>query len=329
MLLTGQPDGMSKNGSFQFFEGPEKKVELHVKPAFPSLRAMGEERWRRVVAKAQAFVISVISNAVCDAYLLSESSLFVYDDRIVMITCGRTTLVNAVEEMLSFIPVQELLFLFYERKNAHFPEYQPSNFYDDLHVLRGYMPGRAFRFGDEDDHHIYVFHLQNNHDPIPRDMTLEILMHGIDERAKEIFCSGSGRSLEAIEEKTLIREIFPGFTVDDHLFEPAGYSLNAIHGAEYYTVHVTPQDLGSYVSFETNHCVRSDLDATVRTVLDIFKPSSCDILFFQPHGGTGTIRCEYQLRKEVFQRLECGYEARFYHYFRPPRGVQSAEELEL
>ena len=38
----------------------------------------------------------------------------------------------------------------------------------------------------------------------------------------------------------------------DVLFEPCGYSLNAMKGDTYYTMHVTPEEDFSYASFETN-----------------------------------------------------------------------------
>ena len=60
-----------------FFEGSEKKVEVVVGPEAPNLRFLGRDYWSRIVAEANAAIISVISNEVCDAYLLSESSLFV------------------------------------------------------------------------------------------------------------------------------------------------------------------------------------------------------------------------------------------------------------
>ncbi len=323
---------MAQNATIRFFEGPEKKVELVVAQGGPSLRDLGEQNWRRVVERARAFVLSTISNTFCDAYLLSESSLFVYDERAILITCGRTTLVDAVEELLRIVPPDTIHLLIYERKNEHFPEYQPSNFYEDVRRLKELMPGRAYRFGDEDDHHIHLFHLEKDGLPAPPadDMTLEILMHGIHADSGSLFCSGPNRSLEAIHESTRVRSILPGFEIDDHLFEPEGYSLNAIRGPEYYTIHVTPQEIGSYVSFETNHRFGGDLDDTVRAVLEIFRPKSCDILFFRPAAAPPQpIRCDYQLRTEVVQPLDCGYEVRFSHFFKPPRGPQSAEELAL
>jgi S-adenosylmethionine decarboxylase len=320
---------MGTQSPFHFFEGPEKKVELAVEPGFPSLRDLGEEKWRHVVSCAGARVISTLENDKCFAWLLSESSLFVYDDRIVMITCGRTTLAPAVLAMLDFVPLERVRLLIYERKNSYFPEYQRSNFYDDVCMLRERVPGRAFRLGDADEHHIYLFHLDRENRAAPGDMTLEILMHGIDRAASEIFCSGPERRLETIHSSTAVCRILPGFAVDDHIFDPVGYSLNAIRGSEYYTIHVTPQENGSYVSFETNHCFDSDLDGTVSRVLDLFKPRSCDLLFFQSPGTDLAARCDYRLRKEVVERLECGFEVVFRHYFRPQEGLQKAEELFL
>ena len=49
-------------------------------PAGPSLRELGRPFWDEVVRRSRAQVLSVISNDACDAYLLSESSLFVLDD---------------------------------------------------------------------------------------------------------------------------------------------------------------------------------------------------------------------------------------------------------
>ena len=79
-----------------FFEGPEKKLEAVVTPGFPPLRSLGDDAWHGIVESARAKVLSVLRTEHCDAYLLSESSLFVFDDWFVLITCGQTTLVDAV-----------------------------------------------------------------------------------------------------------------------------------------------------------------------------------------------------------------------------------------
>ena len=64
-----------------FFEGTEKKFELVVDPALPSFREKGHSYWTGVARSAGAEVLSRLSNDRCNAYLLSESSLFVFDRR--------------------------------------------------------------------------------------------------------------------------------------------------------------------------------------------------------------------------------------------------------
>ena len=85
------------------FEGAEKEVKLVVNPSFPSLRSIRKEQWIKVVASSGARIISKISNSFCDAYLLSESSLFIYDHKIITVTCGQTNLVAGLFELLNFI----------------------------------------------------------------------------------------------------------------------------------------------------------------------------------------------------------------------------------
>lgn len=311
-----------------FFEGPEKKVELALKPGRPSLRARGRAYWEMIVEKSRAKILSAVSNESMDAYLLSESSLFVTDGWLTMITCGRTDLVSAVDQLCRDLGVDDFAYLIYERKNAHFQEYQPSNFFDDARRLTGLMPGKSLRFGDADDHHVFLFHLDRPYEPTPDDLTLEILMHGVDPQAAKIFMSGPQRRKDFIKEKSGVWSLIPGFQVDDYLFEPMGYSLNAIKGTKYYTVHVTPQKVGSYVSFETNS-VEGDGNETVTRVLDLFKPQSCDVILFQPQSARKKVRCYYPLKRAVRQNLPCGYRVTFDHHFKPVEGAAPAFEITL
>eukprot|EP01108_Squamamoeba_japonica_P005458 TRINITY_DN430_c0_g1_i1.p3 TRINITY_DN430_c0_g1~~TRINITY_DN430_c0_g1_i1.p3 ORF type:complete len:214 (-),score=147.83 TRINITY_DN430_c0_g1_i1:93-734(-) len=46
--------------------------------------------------------------------------------------------------------------------------------------------------------------------------------------------------------------MFPGIVLDDHVFEPCGYSVNGLLGAMYLTIHVTPEPAHSFISFEIN-----------------------------------------------------------------------------
>lgn len=312
-----------------FFEGAEKKAELVVKPGSPSLRGLGRAFWEDVIATARAKILSTLSNPECEAHLLSESSLFIWDDRVLLITCGRTTLAPAVLKIVEKVGADSVEALIYERKDQIFPEYQPTNFMEDARLLGRVLPGRAFRFGEEDEHHVCLFHLDRRFKPVAKDVTLEILMHGLDERARSVFFRGPQHTVDFIHKQTGVASILEGFAVDDHVFEPAGYSLNALKGREYYTIHVTPQAVGSYVSFETNHFFNEDLDRVVARVLELFKPSSVDVLAFSSKLDPVSVPKPYLPRRSVVDRLDCGYGVQFLSFFRPQSRPAKAEALEI
>jgi len=103
------------------FEGPEKKLEIILFAPQAGLRSNRDGQWDRVAKASRAAIISGIATDDLDAYLLSESSLFVWEDRILMITCGKTTLINAVPEILKIVNRDRIAFVFYERKSFMFP----------------------------------------------------------------------------------------------------------------------------------------------------------------------------------------------------------------
>ncbi len=311
-----------------FFEGPEKKLEMVVTPEQPSLRSLGDELWRRVAEVAGAQVLSIMRNEECDAYLLSESSLFVYDDWFVMITCGQTTLIDACEELLRTVPPEAVAFLVYERKNEHYPEHQPTSFYDDARRLQAMLPGRAVRFGDEHGHYVQMFHTTRPFVPETSDPTLEVLMHAIDRRVAERFIGASADASGRLAEELGLDAILPGFATSEHVFKPAGYSLNALKGLEYYTLHVTPEDAGSYVSFETNFDFRGDMSRLVSAIVELFQPRAFDVLTFLPDAEAKLHVEGYSLGDHVVDALG-GYRVSYFQYFVPPTGPRSPYRLAL
>ncbi len=318
-----------------FFEGPEKKIELAVVDGFPSLRSFGHERWTRVVRAADADVLSIKSNEHFDAYLLSESSLFVYDTFLTMITCGRTRIMEAVADILTFVPRDEIAVGFYERKNEHFPHEQSTTFFEDARRMSEWLPGRAVGFGAEHEHAVYLFHTDRPHRPEPTDTTLEILMHGIDPKVAERF-----RNVEAPSDPAKIiaqplaaelglADVLPGFELDEHVFEPAGYSVNALKDEWYATIHVTPEDLGSYASFETNFDFRDDVRALVSRVVNRFMPDSFDVVAFVPDERPISVEVPtYLLRKHMHTEAG-GYQVTFQHWYRPASKASPAFDIDL
>lgn len=309
----------------EVFEGTEKKVELAVVDGAPSLRSGGKERWNRVVRAARVEVLSVRSNEYFDSYLLSESSLFVFDNFVTMITCGRAPLVNAVLAMGEFIDASSVAVLMYERKNENFPLTQLTQFRDDAKQLNEWIGGRALRFGAEHEHAIRLFHTTTEHLPDADDTTLEILMHAIEPADEDTFRKGG--NLRWLTDG--LNKLLPGFDTDDHVFDPAGYSLNAMRGRYYYTLHVTPERVGSYVSFETNLDFRDRLEELVFGITKLFSPESFDVMTFSPQRQLVQLEVPgYNVRRRVTEQA-AGYHVNFTHFFLAGEKVSQALELVL
>ena len=312
-----------------FFEGTEKKFELIVDPALPSFRKSGDAYWTEVVRSAGADVLSKLSNEHCDAYVLSESSLFVFDHRVVMMTCGRTTLHDAVFAILDRTDSDHVRSLVYKRKHEVFPHDQPTSFFDDVRILGRRLPGRAYQFGNRDEHHLYLFHLDRTPDRDPPTTTVEVLMHGLGESVRDDFRITHRPTTGEVRDATGVHRILPGFEVDDYLFQPNGYSLNAIRGDEYYAVHVTPETGCSYASFETNRRFAGDLRETLGRLLGIFRPRSWDLVLYDGCGGARVEIPGYRLGSHAAQGPDHGLDVRFLTFYRPQRSVARAVELQV
>lgn len=313
------------------FEGSEKKVELVVSEDVPSLRSMGREFWAGIVEKAEAKILSSISSEACDAYLLSESSLFVWDSYFTMITCGRTTLINAVGAFADHVGRDKIQSLIFERKNEYFPRHQKTDFYEDARQLNAHFPGKAFRFGQADDHHLFIYHLGKDYAPSSDDCTLEILMYDLQGAGKEVFAC-ENQTVASIREKAGVHCLFEGFEVDDFAFDPCGYSLNALNGKDYYTIHVTPEEQGSYVSFETNYNLSGSIESTLNRVLEVFQPNAFDVIVFRPKNQAwqdhAVTVCGYNKKTTVKQTLQCGYDVSYTYHYKKIEDIQEAMPLE-
>ncbi len=298
-----------------FFEGSEKKVEVIVKPSMGSLREFGREFWSEMVARCNATILSEVSNDQCDAYLLSESSLFVWDHSFLMITCGSTMLVNSVQHFLGRVRSDDIESIIYQRKNEYGPWLQKTSFAQDVERLQTMVDGVTTRFGYLDEHHTYMFHLDRDFKPRSNDTTTELLMYHIQGKAAQALrCTN--QTVESIREFMNLHEFFDGFQVDDYCFKPCGYSLNAIKDDRYVTIHVTPQEESSYVSFETNVNLEKDFPGLVNKLLETFEPFSFDVVDFNTQTTITPKGKMVQINK--FQdRLSCGYDVNFSHFIVP------------
>lgn len=121
------------------FEGSEKRLELHFcagsgAPA-AGLRALPRAELDRLLALAACEIVSHTRGDAVDAYVLSESSLFVYPCRWVIKTCGTTRLLSCLEVRAAYPwsrgsdsgPSPARLLVFHRRRPGHMRSSSPCS----------------------------------------------------------------------------------------------------------------------------------------------------------------------------------------------------------
>ncbi|MBB1426454.1 adenosylmethionine decarboxylase [Shewanella sp. SG44-2] len=295
-----------------FFEGSEKKLEIIVNASAPKLRSLDRTFWLKLVAASNADILSSISNEYCDAYLLSESSLFVWDDRIVMLTCGASTLAESACYCIEHLGEQAIAYVCYQRKNEYYAHLQASSFSDDVLRLRHFIAGQAYRMGHLDSHHHYIFTTDKHYQASRLDTTNELLMYHISGTVAD-YLRGDQQSTIQISQMLQLQQLFNGFSVDQHLFSPLGYSINGIRGTEYFTIHITPQENSSYVSVETNIDISSTQVDIFAELVRLLQPNSCDIIGFNSHIANKPFP-HYLCLSHCAMTIEQGFNIHFSHY---------------
>ncbi|KIK67084.1 hypothetical protein GYMLUDRAFT_155724 [Collybiopsis luxurians FD-317 M1] len=249
------------------FEGPEKLLEIWFAPsssAVPDaaspedgkigLRKIPSAIWEEMLSIVKCQVLSVVSGVDTDAYLLSESSLFVSPHRIILKTCGTTLNLLGVPRILDIAAnhanMPSVYQCFYSRKSFMFPERQLGPHRDwqqEVQFLDNiFQHGAAYTVGKVNGDHWLLYMTAPTDDsgssihpslpnPIP-DYTIEILMSNLSPSAREpFFSSFSSPETPSSHAKSLskssgIADIFPSHltTLDAYSFSPCGYSSNAL-----------------------------------------------------------------------------------------------------
>ncbi|KAK4996250.1 spermidine resistance protein [Elasticomyces elasticus] len=170
------------------FEGPEKLLEVWFSPspaALPlsaaplGLNAVPADTWKEMLDLVNCKVLSVIDSDNVDAYLLSESSMFIFPHKLVLKTCGTTTLLCGLPRMLEIaaleagfphvkanlpqaIPAAATPYrVFYSRKNFLHPEQQKGphkSWRDEVGFLdKMFSGGSAYMIGKMNGEHWYLY----------------------------------------------------------------------------------------------------------------------------------------------------------------------------
>ncbi|KAI9722920.1 MAG: hypothetical protein M1812_001368 [Candelaria pacifica] len=170
------------------FEGPEKLLEVWFSAspdALPGttatngLKAVSAELWKEMLDLVNCKVLSVIESEHVDAYLLSESSMFVFPHKLILKTCGTTTLLCGLPRMLEIAalaagfphvvanPLNGIQAaatpyrVFYSRKNFLYPDMQRGphrSWRDEVRTLdKMFLGGSAYMIGKMNGEHWYLY----------------------------------------------------------------------------------------------------------------------------------------------------------------------------
>jgi S-adenosylmethionine decarboxylase len=320
------------------FEGPEKTLEVCFRRIVPDpilgetavatdlaeysvvngvkrvgLRCLTRDDLARICSRARCTILSGVSNQYLDAYVLSESSLFVYPYMLVLKTCGTTTLLRCIATLIDLGRKVglEIDWVGYSRKNFNFPGDQAfphQSFQQELDYLYSHrslckrLDGNGYTLGPVTSDHWFVFVADQTSRAgaldIDTDRVLNIMMFDIDEDVARLFYYDSyktGLPNETKDEETRrvsqeqtvasgIDALCPGALIDGRAFEPCGYSMNAILFHSYSTIHITPESGSSYVSFETNQKIPS-YKALINNVVRTFRPKRFVMTLMADEGG--------------------------------------------
>lgn len=199
------------------FEGPEKLLEVwfskdenslpkHINKQ--GLRSIPRLEWEKMLDLVQCKVLSVVSSEKMDSYLLSESSMFVFPHKVILKTCGTTTtliglpqILKLAFEIVGFNNNDNKKFpwrLFYSRKSFMFPSKQKhphKTWADEIKFLNKMFDnqGNAYLLGRLNSDHWYLYTLciedeskSTNEKTVSekcfefQDQTLELLMTHLD-----------------------------------------------------------------------------------------------------------------------------------------------------
>ncbi|XP_045475768.1 S-adenosylmethionine decarboxylase proenzyme [Harmonia axyridis] len=291
----------SMSDPVQFFEGVEKLLEIWFATGdngnlSPDLRKIPRKELEMLLKIVRCEIISFTRNEQIDAYVLSESSMFISKRRFILKTCGTTTPLLCLEHLLllaeQYAGFTEVEDVFYSRRNYKRPDLQmtPHKHFDqEVRLLDSiFQDGAAYCLGAVNRDCWYLYTLNSpvkmsKRSPITaeeQDQTLEILMTDLDSEVMSIFTKEECLNATEATKKSGIDKIIPNMVIDDFLFDPCGYSMNGINkNGCYMTIHVTPEPECSYVSFETNVPADSYKEI-IGKVLNTFQPGKFMITCF-------------------------------------------------
>jgi len=269
------------------FEGPEKLLEVWF-GASPcnllgstepkGLKAVSAETWKEMLDLVNCRVLSIVESEEVDAYLLSESSMFVFPHKLILKTCGTTTLLRGLPRILEIAtlfggfpqfpaPSSKGITtaaapyrVFYSRKNFLFPERQHGphrSWRDEVMAMdKLFLGGSAYMIGKMNGEHWYLYLTEPYTTLTPpasptenKTETKLLTVPSVLPAADEIVCEGDDETLEVLM-TDLDEENAKQFYLDHASAVAEGQYFQRIHDDHVDVFSNTSSDNGELLSDE-------------------------------------------------------------------------------
>jgi S-adenosylmethionine decarboxylase len=190
------------------------------------LKAVTSAKWTEMLDQVNCKILSVVESEHVDAYLLSESSMFVFPHKLILKTCGTTTLLFGLHRMLEIasgdagFPSQSAgpgsiktkneatpYRVFYSRKNFLYPDKQHGphrSWKEEVKYLdHMFVGGSAYMVGKMNGDHWYLYLTTPNMTLTPPH-TPESQIAGTETKSLYVPAnSGYGQSAVGTDDETL------------------------------------------------------------------------------------------------------------------------------
>ena len=299
----------------------EKKLKIGLKAGASSLKAIPKGFWEELVRSSGTRVLSSVSSPLCDSYLLSDSSLLVFPQKLIWNASSQVDFLKVVAVFFEAYKLTDIDYFVFEvvGKDAQ------KTFALEAKELARFMPAAAFRMETNGGYSLFHYTELARQKEQNASTTLSVTMDKIPSGVRDFFSQEKSVVRKFITENTTFRKLFDSFDVQDLSFQPFGYFLNAVKGDRYFTFQIPPGGPSPAAWFETNTndishdeivmALRSLFKAEIFTVVTLAMSAQAKASVNLPHvagkGLSNGMRFDvfYQagLRETVLESLELPY----------------------
>ncbi|CUM68327.1 uncharacterized protein PRCAT00006049001 [Priceomyces carsonii] len=254
------------------FEGPEKLLEIwfwksedHIPLNYPKkgLRSIPVCQWTEMLDLVNCKILSRKSSSSVDAYLLSESSLFVFPHKLILKTCGTTTTLGCLKRLFDIVTESyfknKVIFksfdtfrVFYSRRSFMFPDKQEDVHKDwkfEVSKLNDYFAnGKSYVVGNcASDDHWYLYTGGCDSVSASKDQTFEVLMTELNQEKAAQFCtSRTPGELASLSDSNALHDL--GHDIGKKMMIDT--ELNMLFGSEQSSTHLPSPSLSDSMELE-------------------------------------------------------------------------------